>query len=197
MKKVIYYVNSENRGSVFELSNNLLKLINNIDKDYEKIAFICIGTDRSTGDSYGPFVGHMLSKIKFHDFDLYGTLENPVHALNLKETLNKIDIEKTLVIGIDACLGKLENIGHIMVGNHGLKPGNAVGKDLPLVGDIHIAGIVNAYGFMPMMVLQNTRLNTVYKMAQITSSAIRLTLYKRKIHETKFNTNNSLIKICN
>ncbi len=180
MKKEIYYINYKENFSSYKLNKKLTHLINNIDKVFTRIAFVCIGSDRSTGDCFGPLVGEMLSKSRIYDFDLYGTLDNPVHATNIVETLDSIDNKNTLIIGIDSCLGRSESIGYISIGYGGIKPGSGVGKDLPEVGDIHIAGIVNIAGVMPNILLQCTRLNTVYKMAEITSSSIKLTLYQRK-----------------
>jgi len=56
-----------------------------------------------------------------------------------------------------------------------------VGKDLPPVGDISVSGIVAFGGFAPYMVLQNTSLGLVYKMAEITSNAIKYVLYKQQL----------------
>ena len=38
---------------------------------------------------------------------VFGTLDHPVHAVNLRETLQLIELnyQDTTVIGIDACLG--------------------------------------------------------------------------------------------
>ena len=49
------------------------------------IVFVCIGTDRSTGDSLGPLIGTLLVEKNIHPFHVYGSLENPIHALNLAE----------------------------------------------------------------------------------------------------------------
>ena len=51
------------------------------------IAFACIGTDRSTGDALGPLVGQRLLKLGFDRTPVIGTLEEPLHALNLEERL--------------------------------------------------------------------------------------------------------------
>ncbi|QUH22212.1 spore protease YyaC [Alkaliphilus sp. B6464] len=182
MKEDMYYIDSEIRSAAFELGNKLFDLIKNIDKEFNNIAFVCIGTDRSTGDCYGPLVGHFLSKIKLYEFDLYGTLEEPVHAININKVLDEIDMSNTLIIGIDASLGRLDNIKNIRVGCGGIRPGSGVGKELPMIGDIHLAGIVNISGFMPIDVLQNTRLNTVYRMAEVTASAIQFALYEKEIY---------------
>lgn len=138
------------------------------------IVIVCIGTDRSTGDSLGPLIGTLLLEKNISAFNVYGTLEDPIHAVNLEERI--VDIKKKhinpFIIGIDACLGRLKSVGVIQIGIGPVKPGAGVNKNLLPVGDIHITGIVNVSGFMEFFVLQNTRLNLVLKMAKIISSGI-------------------------
>jgi putative sporulation protein YyaC len=138
------------------------------------IVFICIGTDRSTGDSLGPLIGTLLEEKRPQDFYVYGTLDEPIHAVNLEERLNEVMTrhDNPYIIGIDACLGRMKNVGTIQVGNGPVKPGAGVNKQLPAVGDIHITGIVNVSGFMEFFVLQNTRLNLVMKMAKTIANGI-------------------------
>ncbi len=139
------------------------------------IIVLCIGTDRSTGDCLGPLVGHKLSAMKSdNNFIIYGTLDNPVHAKNLRETLKKIQRQyaDAFIVAIDASLGSMERIGHITVAKGPLRPGAGVKKTLPFVGDMHISGVVNFGGFMEYFILQNTRLNLVMKMANIISTGI-------------------------
>ncbi len=129
---------------------------------------VCIGTDRSTGDCLGPLVGTRLQELAHGLFCVYGTLEAPVHAANLAEKIQLIRAQHTnpLIIAVDACLGKVESIGYITVGEGSLTPGAGVNKNLPAIGDIYISGIVNVGGFMEYFVLQNTRLSLVMKMAE-------------------------------
>ncbi|WP_335871912.1 spore protease YyaC [Bacillus sp. 2205SS5-2] len=138
------------------------------------VVLVCIGTDRSTGDSLGPLVGSLLEEKNLSNFHLYGTLEDPIHAVNLEEKLNEISKKhfNPFIIGIDACLGRLKSVGSIQVAKGPVKPGAGVNKELPEVGDMHITGIVNVSGFMEFFVLQNTRLNLVLKMAKIISHGI-------------------------
>jgi len=140
------------------------------------IAFVCIGTDRSTGDSLGPLVGTLLEDKGISSFYIYGTLDEPIHAVNLQERLKEINMKhlNPYIIGIDACLGRIKNVGVIQLGDGPVKPGAGVNKELPAVGDIHITGIVNVSGFMEFFVLQNTRLNLVMKMAKTIANAIHL-----------------------
>lgn len=129
----------------------------------KNVLFVCIGSDRCTGDSLGPLVGSDLKKL---GYTVMGTLGDTVNATNLEKTLEIIK-EKYydyFVVAIDACLGRLENVGKISVQPFPLKPGAGVGKNLPKIGDIHIAGFVNfkpAYGNFDFIVLQNTRLSVV------------------------------------
>lgn len=69
------------------------------------------------------------------------------------------------MIAIDACLGRTTSIGSIIVSPTPLRPGAALKKDLPAVGDAQITGIVNASGDMEYFVLQNTRLHLVMQLA--------------------------------
>jgi len=141
-----------------------------------RIAIVCVGTDRSTGDSLGPLVGTALARESDDAlFDLYGTLEEPVHAMNLGDTLLKISrssARQPFVIAVDACLGQVSSVGCIQIGSGPVRPGAGVNKELPPVGDIHMTGIVNVGGFMEYFVLQNTRLNLVVKMSEIIARSL-------------------------
>ncbi|MGE5328169.1 MAG: spore protease YyaC [Deltaproteobacteria bacterium] len=169
-------------------SKILFDMIDQKAGDYEQIVILCIGTDRCTGDSFGPLVGYKLINAPYDNINVYGTLDNPVHAKNLEENIRQIydTYQKPLVIAIDACLGSTEHIGYITIAEGAIKPGIGVNKELPEVGDISITGIVNFSGFMEFMVLQNTRLSIVMQMADLTANGIqsavcRLNLNRKKV----------------
>lgn len=140
------------------------------------IAVMCIGTDRSTGDSLGPLVGDMLVKWKIPDVHVFGTLENPVHARNLEEIMTNAvcSLPCAFFVAIDASLGVMEHVGCITVGRGPIKPGAGLKKELPPVGDMHITGIVNTGGFMDFLVLQSTRLSVVMRMADIIARGMHM-----------------------
>lgn len=168
-------VHCEDPLAEVKISWDLCKRINDtlIFPQQDKV-LLCVGTDRSTGDCLGPLVGTKIQAANQSYLHVYGTLEQPVHAGNLQEKIDEINFRfnNPYIIAIDACLGNLENIGNINVGLGTIQPGAGVKKDLPAVGDIHITGIVNVGGFLEFMVLQNTRLNTVFKLAEVISGAI-------------------------
>jgi len=159
------------------LTGKLHTIFSNVAPQRE-VVVVCIGTDRSTGDSLGPLVGSYLQKNSQLACPTYGTVDHPVHAINLEETLNEIyrDFHQPFIVGVDACLGQLSSVGCIQVGYGPVRPGAGVNKQLPPVGDIHVTGIVNVGGFMEYFVLQNTRLSLVMKMAEIISRSLYLSL---------------------
>lgn len=161
-------------NSILEIRDYLFTNLKPIISHNRTIILICIGTDRSTGDSLGPLIGYKLKCLIRKNLIIYGDLENPVHAKNLLETLNDINskYDNPYIIAIDACLGQLQNVGKIIIEKKPLFPGLAVNKDLPAVGDLSITGIVNISGNFEFMVLQNTRLFTVMTLADIISKGI-------------------------
>lgn len=176
------YINSDSPFVVSSFSKLICNYLLNENIKNKDIVILCIGTDRSTGDSLGPLVGHKLYPLlkNFKRVHLIGTLDNPIHALNLQSTISKIyeDYKIPFIIAIDSSLGVQNKVGYLCIKNTTLKPGSGVNKDLPEIGDISITGIVNIGGMMEFMVLQNTRLSLVMNMAEIISKSIYLSLLK-------------------
>lgn len=173
-----FSINVNEQQALLKLSEHLALLLTNSDKKEDPI-ILCIGTDRSTGDSLGPLTGWRLAPLLTGlGAQLYGTVDNPVHAVNLEEIIAEIKPRamRQPVIAIDACLGQVSSPGTILVENGPLRPGIGVKKNLPAVGDISISGIVNVGGFMEFQVLQNTRLSLVLKMAQLIANSVYLLL---------------------
>ena len=113
------YIRFDSPFAIIEVSNLLLKHLSlNID-NFNEIVILCIGTDRSTGDSLGPLVGHKLTPhlLKYDKIHLLGTLDEPIHAKNLIDTIEKIKLSypNPFVLAIDASLGHLDSIGQIII----------------------------------------------------------------------------------
>lgn len=146
---------------------------------YQTLVIVCIGTDRSTGDALGPLVGSALQKSV--NIPVFGTLDDPVHAVNLSDQLKIVETHyrNPYIIAIDACLGQISSVGCIQTGIGPVKPGAGVNKDLPPVGHSHITGIVNVGGFMEYFVLQNTRLSLVVNMANVIAESLTIAVNER------------------
>ena len=106
-REVSYYIREKKRTASTELAHVLKKCIGQIDRPWKEIIILCIGSDRITGDSLGPLIGQQLSRHRWKNIHIYGTLDTPVHALNLESVL--ADIKKrhpsALILAVDASLG--------------------------------------------------------------------------------------------
>lgn len=103
----------------------------------DEIIIINIGTDRLIGDMFAPMLGSLM-ELKEIDIKYYGTLEDPIHAINMHSKLDEIYNlhNNPFIIGIDSCIGA--NINTFIVRDEPISPGEAVQNDLPKVGDVSI-----------------------------------------------------------
>lgn len=173
------FIDVNKNGAAWNLSRAVIKHLPPISVQ-SAITILCIGSDRSTGDSLGPLVGHRLSQHNSLGVNVVGNLEQPVHARNLEDTLKKIEneIPNHYIIAIDACLGIPGHIGQVLVGSGPLRPGAGLKKELPAVGNMYITGVVNCCGWMEFVVLQNTKLGLVMKMAETIADGLKHALWK-------------------
>ena len=165
-------------NSYIKVGNFLYNELADVYKSNREIIFICIGTDRCTGDSLGPLIGYKSKKffksLSQHSIFIYGTLESPIHSKNLVDIISKIKsaFKNPYIVAIDSCLGSINNIGKVFIDRKPILPGLAVNKELPPVGDLSITGIVNIAGNYEFLILQNTRLFTVMSLADCISKGI-------------------------
>jgi len=156
------------------ITQTLLQLFNIADT--RPPILLCIGTDRVTGDCFGPLVGTMLLNLHSVNTYIYGTLENPVTALNLLQTVAFIKFKhpNRTILAIDSSLGKESDVGNIRVIADGIYPGAATGKNLPKVGDFSLTATIAPLGKSSL--LYGVRLGFVHKLAQRAAHAINLAL---------------------
>lgn len=171
----IYYIDSKKKDASFQVGRRLAALLRRCSRaSTGSPVFICIGSDRVTGDSLGPIIGSELKRAFRGRIPVYGTLDMPVHALNLSTVLGAVQAhhKNDVLIAIDASLGVPEHQGYITLGKGSLTPGAGVHKNLESIGDIFITGIVGPSGRYSHLTLQTTRLSAVIPVAQQISSGI-------------------------
>jgi len=139
----------------------------------EDTVIVCIGTDRCIGDCLGPLVGTLLLNKRF-PLPVYGTLIDPIHALNIDSKLKHIKEMHPLntIIGIDACLGEVSSVGEIQARDYPIHPGKGVGKSLPNVGDVSIIGIVDSNSNSNLFTSNTIRLSFISEMAKVIVHAL-------------------------
>ena len=146
------------------------------EKRKTEILFLCIGTDRSTGDSLGPLIGYKLKENGMRNARVLGTLEEPIHAMNLEPCMEQLreKCPDALVVAVDASVGSADHVGYVTLGRGPLKPGLGVSKDLDAVGDLFITGIVGSVRNGDPLMLQSVRLSVVMRLADCISRSICL-----------------------
>lgn len=174
----IYYFDS---GSGFEAeacAKTLYELIYTAAREEGKqgVVFLCIGTDRSTGDSLGPLIGYKLGAGRIRKARIVGTLDYPVHAMNLEQSVAMVKLRypNHVVVAVDASVGSQDHVGYITLGKGALRPGLGVCKELQEVGDIFITGIVGGNRTHDPLMLQSVRLSVVMQMADCICESIFL-----------------------
>ena len=108
---------------------------------------LCIGSDKVTGDCFGPLVGQKLVESNIDAF-VYGSLDSPITALNLTQSLAFIKLKHPVsrILAIDSALGAKTEVGRFRVIADGIYPGAATGKKLPKVGDFSLTATVAGMG---------------------------------------------------
>lgn len=136
--------------------------------------FICIGSERHILDCFGPLCGTLLQS-SLPELKVYGCLDHPIHAKNLCREMKTIRQRHPglMELAIDASVGDENEIGCLQLRQGALKPGRALAKNLPAVGDFSLTGIVDkrSLGF------NNSRENTrgiahVYHMSKLIQAAV-------------------------
>lgn len=136
---------------------------------------LCVGSDLSVGDSLGPVTGTKLKeKLAGLNCFVYGTLAKPItaHEVKYMNGFIKDTHPGSLVVAVDAAVGLAGDIGLIKIARRGLKPGSGANKKLSKVGDVSVMGIVAEKSVFNYSLFSATRLNIIYKMAEIISDGI-------------------------
>lgn len=168
-----------------ELYNNFIQDFSVIlrekirDLEVSKLIFLCIGTDRITGDSFGPLVGYKLKHLfrEEKNIKVVGDLDNIVTIHNVEKIIKDINTtyEIPFIIAIDAAISNKNNIGKIIVSGEKMNIGSGLNKKSIYIGDVSIKGIVSKdlkkpqYNFK---LLQNTSLGLIMNMAECTAYGI-------------------------
>jgi len=140
---------------------------------HSEIAIVCIGTNRNSLDSLGPAVGsRLLERLQGHPrIRVYGTLDKPIHALNIHRQLESIARAHpdAYMIAVDACIGQFFKIGTLQFVEEPLVPGLGLEKELPPVGHVHFKGVVNNHSALNPKVMEHGSLTFVHEMAAVLS----------------------------
>lgn len=156
-------------------NETLLNAFNESNK--KEFVIINIGTNKCIGDSFGPLLGTFLEEKELSNIKVYGTLKNPIHAMNLEYKIPEIykAHPDAFFLAIDACLAlKPESIGKIFLRDVPVQPGAGLGKKLLSAGDYSIAAMVNCVDEddLNYFAIHKTRLDIIWDLAKKTMKEI-------------------------
>lgn len=140
----------------------------------EEVIIVCIGTNRTqTIDCLGPFVGSILKEDREFNVPVYGTMINPIHALNMTQSITDIKNThpKSIIIAIDASLSDDDKIGQVAVEKGSIKPAAGINKEFDGVGDYSIKGFVGPSGIN--LIEYTTDLNFISSMANVIAEGLK------------------------
>ena len=88
----MYWIHPDLPDASQSFCHCLTSMIRRYYKKSQPLVFICIGTPSILGDCLGPVIGSILTNALTTPavWDVYGTLDTPVHALNFRRTYYKI-----------------------------------------------------------------------------------------------------------
>ena len=154
------------------VSAHLSEKINEMLKG-EMPVIVCVGTDATIGDSFGPICGTFLENSVKHAF-IYGSLQKTVTAKEIstiKTFISKVHPSAKVLV-IDAAVGRAEDVGSIKISDAPIKPGLGANKDLPALGDVSIIAIISEKTKDNYEFLKLTRLSPVYYLAKTVAEAV-------------------------
>lgn len=168
-----------------ETYNNFVKDFSTILKEKVKnleisnFVFLCIGTDRVIGDSFGPLVGNKLDCLFKNEknIKIIGNLNNIVCIQNIFSVIEKINhiYKKPFLIAIDSTLSNQNNLGEIVVSRNSIKVASSFIRRNICVGDMGIQGVVSRKMNNPrcnFRLLQNVPLKLIMNMVDLVTQGI-------------------------
>ena len=159
------------------ISEKIINIINRKKKiDKPKFTFLCIGTDKITGDALGPIVGSNIENFiiskKIDNVKVKGNLENPLCNKNINEYKN---IDDSITILVDAAVSNSYEVGNIIVEENSTKIRYALKDMKKIPADISVKVVVSKNledEYLNFFMLQNIKLGTIIKLSEIVSKQL-------------------------
>ncbi len=164
MKEISIY----NENGIHQLAQELRKSAG------EGHVYMCIGTEKVFSDSLGPRVGQILNERMTKPLFVYGMDSRNITAENLMychDFIKQLHPDSKIVV-VDAAVGDKEQIGQVQISSGGIVPGAATNKNLPVIGDVSVVGIVAEKGMGDFYTTNSEKEKLVNRIAQFISQSI-------------------------
>ena len=109
-----------------------------------KLLFLCIGSEKISGDCIGPIVGTLLKEKYKIPYPVFGTEENSVNGKNVSEYVRLIKeyFPAHKIIAVDAAVGEEKDLWTLKYRVGGVRAGGAINADSEYVGEVGILAVV-------------------------------------------------------
>lgn len=164
--------------------NNLKKEIEEYDMKnrFSEIVFLCVGTNKITGDMIGPIVGQKLKdNLKQENVKIYGDMINTLNLKNASKIIKKVKAKylNPFYITIDTALGKENMINKIIIGKGKIEIGKAIRDGIEFFSHINIKVVVGKYDESSennMKTLENVNSDSIIYLSNIITNGILETI---------------------
>lgn len=171
----------------YDAERKISKFIYEKVKGKNDIVILCFGTSTNNGDSIGPLTGTTLKEYGIKN--VFGTLDSPIDAYNLKRRVKEIKAEhsNSYIIAVDAAAvsslinstGRPYYIKRIFIEEGAMTPATLYVKNAEPVGDLSISAIMiydrenNCEKKM-----KEVDLGIAYNVSQVIANSIKIALTK-------------------
>lgn len=133
-----------------------------------ELLFLCIGSEKISGDSVGPIVGSILKNRYKLPCPILGTEDKPVNGVNLPHYIENIRtvFPNHRIIAIDSAVGSKKDMWTIKIKKGGVVAGGAITSKNPRIGDIGILAVVGEKNDDVLSTLLQAPLDRVERIAE-------------------------------
>ncbi|MCT8975417.1 spore protease YyaC [Clostridium sp. CX1] len=178
---IAYKINVADKNA----EDNIAKMLIKDELIQENTLILCLGTGFSVADLLGPLTGTLINKNKKSlNISLCGTLNSPIHTLNIESNLENFKKDKLHILTIDSVLSFKQDVGHLYLRDHPITYGKSSKTNLPLkIGNTSINCIVADKLEYTLLEKPVIKLKEVYTFAKVISNSIIKA--KRELHNKK------------
>lgn len=139
-----------------------------------KLLFLCIGSEKISGDSVGPIVGSLLKDKYKLPFPVLGTEDKPVNGINLPHYVDNIRtyFPEHKIIAIDSAVGSKRDMWSVKIKKGGVVAGGAIASKNPRIGDIGILAVVGEKNSDVLSTLLEAPVDEIERMAEYIAGLI-------------------------
>ena len=111
-----------------------------------KLLFLCIGSEKISGDCIGPIVGTLLKEKYRIPYPVLGTEDNSVNGANIRAYRDNIKkyFPDYKIIAVDSAVGDDKDLWTLKIREGGVRAGGALNPSVEYYGEVGILAVVGS-----------------------------------------------------